>query len=307
MHKFTSYGAISILTVVTITSAFVTPIGVMSFFSRHRPAANTAANRAQFAATPTWAQNYTSQPDGPASSSVWVFEQGNNDGWGNNEAQYYTSDPVNVRVENGNLVLQAQKEPDGRYTSARLTSQGSLDFTYGKLDIVARLPTGQGVWPALWFWPTDDKYSGSPLSVEQQDAAWLANGEIDLVEGSAWGDNDFTGSAHAVEHYPGHGERTGKVTVSNPSTQYHTYSLEWTPQTLKYLVDGTVFHRVANSGSGFADWPYDQRYHLILNIAMGGSMSEGLVSPEMPLGIDDSGSPWQMNVRSISYYPLVNK
>jgi beta-glucanase (GH16 family) len=257
----------------------------------------------QFATTPSWKQDFSKMSDGPIDTAVWNAVEGNNDGWGNGEAQTYTNNTNNVRIDSGNLVIEAKKV-DGQYTSARITTENKFDFTYGKIDIVATLPIGQGVWPALWFWPTDNKYSAEPVRGDEHDMTWLNNGEIDLVEGSAWGDSDFTGSAHSLGHYPNHSVRTGGLTVASPSSRYHTYSLQWTPQALDFMVDGSVFKHVANTGGGFRDWPYDQRYHLIMNIALGGSMSSGLVSKSMPKGINDQSLPAQLKVQSISYYPF---
>lgn len=259
-----------------------------------------------FSVTPAWKQDFSTQPNGSIDTSIWNIERGNNNGWGNNEVQVYTNDLRNVRIDNDGLVIEAIKDDKNVYTSARITTANKFDFTYGKIDIVAKLPVGKGVWPAVWFWPTDDKYSSQPVLISEQTMSWINNGEIDLIEGSAWGDSDFTGSAHSLGHYPGNNVRTGKVSVTAPSDVFHTYTLQWTPTDLVMLVDNVAFMRVVNSGGGFREWPYDQRYHLILNIAMGGSMSEKLISPDLPLGIDDAGAPWSMTVKSISYYPLVN-
>jgi beta-glucanase (GH16 family) len=256
----------------------------------------------EFAATPSWQEDFTGQANGPLSTDKWHFESGNNDGWGNKEVEQYGSDQSNVRIENGNLVIEANKTDDGVYHSARIASQGNLDFTYGKLDIVAEVPKGEGIWPALWLWPTDSKYSPDDVGPRGED--WLANGEIDMLEGSAQGDNDFSASAHSANHYPGHGERTGTVTVANAQQQYHTYSLAWTPDKLQFMVDGKTFKTVLNPHTGFQNWPYDQRYHLIMNIALGGTQSQNLITPQHPYGIDDTAAPWQMHVQSISYYPL---
>lgn len=251
----------------------------------------------------TWQQVYSLQPDGAIDTGVWNALEGNNNGWGNNELQVYTGNKENARVEDGTLTIEAKKTGAG-YTSARLTTEGNFDFKYGKLDVVAKLPTGKGVWPAMWFLPSDYKYSTDATSVDGEDISWLSNGEMDMIEGSAQGDNGFSASAHSLGHYPGHAMRTGEVTVDSPTNKFHTYSLQWTPKAVEFLVDGVAFHRVENSGEGFKDWPYDQRFHLIMNVAMGGTMSEDLKSEEFPNGVDDSGSPWLLKVQSISYYPL---
>lgn len=266
---------------------------------------STSYQPSQFASTPSFSVNYAQKPDGGVGTDLWNAELGNNNGWGNNEVESYTSSPDNLRVQNGALTIEAKKSGSS-YTSARINTKNNFDFMYGKIDVVAKMPVGKGVWPAIWFWPTDSKYSNQAVAPSEKSMTWLNNGEIDLLEGSAWGDSDFTGSVHSLGHYPGHSVRTGKVSVPTASTAYHTYSLAWTPNSLDLLVDGVSFKHVTNTGAGFKDWPYDQRYHLILNIAMGGSMSQGLVSPQYPLGIDDSSAPWVMNVKSITYYPLAN-
>jgi beta-glucanase (GH16 family) len=256
-----------------------------------------------FASVPSWAQDYTGKPNGSIDVANWNIMLGNNNGWGNSEVENYTGNTENLRIQDGALTIEAKKI-NGVYTSGRITTENKFDFMYGKIDIVAKLPTGKGIWPAVWFWPTDTKYSNESVTSAESSMAWLNNGEIDLIEGSAWGDSDFTGSLHSLEHYPGHNVRTGKVTVSTASSVYHTYSLAWTPTSLDLMVDNVSFKHIVNSGVGFTDWPYNQHYHLILNVAMGGAMSEGLVSAQYPLGIDDSGAPWKMSVKSITYYPL---
>ncbi|HUO62007.1 MAG TPA: glycoside hydrolase family 16 protein [Candidatus Bathyarchaeia archaeon] len=252
-----------------------------------------AQAQTSFATTASWKQDFSKSPNGPLDTKIWNFDQGNNNGWGNNELESYTSDPANASIQNGALVINALKN-NGSYTSARITTKNKFDFIYGKINVVAQLPTGQGVWPAIWLLPTDTKYTSNT----NPNTDWLSNGELDIAEGSSQGDNSFSASAHSINHYGGHNERTGTVTVNSPATTLHTYSLEWTPQSLDFLVDGKVFEHVANSGAGFQDWPYDQRYHLILNLALGGDNGSNL---------SDGALPAQMKVRLISYYPYVGK
>lgn len=250
-------------------------------------APNQAPASSPFTSTPTWSQDFAAQPDGPPSTKYWNFDLGNNNGWGNNEVETYTDNAANIRIADGALVIQALRDR----TSARINTAGKFDFTYGKLDIVAKLPTGQGIWPALWLWPSGNKYTS-----DNADSGWLANGEIDMIEGQALGDNQISGSAHSVNHFPplSNGERTGYANVPNITADYHTYSLEWTPDQLTYLVDGQAFYHVDNPHTSFKDWPYDQPYHLILNVALGGSMN--------PAGLKTNDLPATMSVKSIDYY-----
>jgi len=111
---------------------------------------------------------------GKPDPAKWGYDLGNGEnGWGNNELEYYTDDPKNVRVENGNLVIEAIKESkEGfNYTSTRIVSKGKGDWTYGRIEIKARLPKGRGTWPAIWMLPTEWKYGG-----------WPESGEIDIME-----------------------------------------------------------------------------------------------------------------------------
>jgi beta-glucanase (GH16 family) len=259
-----------------------------------------------FADTPSWTQDFSAAPNGELDDQFWNIETGNNDGWGNQERQYYSARQRNVRIEDHALVINARRESykGQRYTSARLQTAGKFDFTYGKLRVQAKLPEGAGIWPAIWLWPTDDKYGNQPLAASEKDYSWLANGEIDITEGQAQGDNQYSGSAHAISNYPGNGERTGYVNVADASTAYHTYGLDWTPDKLVYSVDEQPFYEVTNPHTGFKAWPYDQRYHLILNIAMGGAMSSNLRSQYPPDGITKAVSEWTMAIKSITYYPL---
>ena len=241
-----------------------------------------------FASSPSWSKDYSAMGIGVINPDNWNIEKGNNNGWGNDEKETYSAS--NARVADGALVITAQKSGSG-YTSARITTKGKFDFMYGKIDIVAELPTGRGVWPALWFLPAGSKYSDNSAGSN----SWLSNGEIDLAEGSSQGDNSISGSVHSLNHYSGHSERTGTATVSSPSTKFHTYTMEWTPNSIDLSLDGKSYEHVTNNGGGFKDWPYDQKFYLIMNIAIGGTMSNKQ--------IDDSTLPAQMKVRSINYYP----
>ncbi|HKU18145.1 MAG TPA: glycoside hydrolase family 16 protein [Candidatus Saccharimonadales bacterium] len=265
---------------------------------------NTPPARPSANATVGWSQQYTTQPDGNLNTTIWNAETGNNNGWGNGEVQFYSKRAENVRVAGGDLVLQARPERyrGFAYTSARITTKEKFSFTYGRLRIVAKLPTSAGVWPALWLMPEDNKYGNVPIAPADEPQRWLANGELDIAEGSAQGDNMISGSAHALHHYPGHHERTGTADIADPNA-YHSFELDKTPDQIIYSVDGHPYFTLNNPHTSFADWPYDQPYYLIINIALGGSMSENLRGTYPPDGINTSGAPWTMRIRSIDYFP----
>ena len=200
-----------------------------------------------------WEQDFES---GSLDTDIWNIETGNNNGWGNNEDQYYTGD--NVTVEDGNLVITAKAETESGfdYTSARITTKDNFEFKYGRVEVRAKLPDGGGVWPAIWM-----------LGGNFDEVSWPAAGEIDIME--YVGNNP--GVVLSTVHYPGNSGGngiSGSTNVDNPETEFHLYSLEWTPEKLYFLVDNEVFHTVDNT----ADLPFNQDFFLILNVAMGGNL-----------------------------------
>lgn len=188
----------------------------------------------------------------------------------NNELQYYTSRKQNSIVENGVLHIVAQKEsytgPDGtrQYTSARINSAGKADFKYGRVDVRAQMPTGQGIWPAIWMLPTDNVYGG-----------WPNSGEIDIMELVGHEPNVVHGTLHHTRsNSPAHDFVGSSYTLPSGTfaDDFHEFSLEWDETEMRWYVDGVQF-RVARTWATFGhDFPapFDQRFHLLLNLAVGG-------------------------------------
>lgn len=267
-------------------------------------------NSGMFSSNPTWSQDFSSMPNGSLSNKVWSYDIGNggsdNPGWGNNEDEYYTSNPSNVRIENGELILEAQKQSEGgfNYTSARIKTTPSLNFTYGKLDIVAELPSGVGSWPAMWMLATNGIYESYTQAAEQDPNNYLHDGEIDMLEATGSIPGQITSSAQSYVYNPSNNnERIAETNVDNNATAFHDYGLEWTPTSLSFLVDGVAYHTVNKAATDTTDiWPYNQPYYLILNIAMGGTEGGTETQQYPPYGIDDSSGPWEMAVKSINYY-----
>lgn len=220
--------------------------------------------------------------DGPLSNSIWDYDMGNGDpdnpGWGNNENEYYTNNPTNVRIENGQLIIQAQRQSIGDfgYTSVRVTTRPSLNFTYGKLDIIAKLPAGTGSWPALWSLPSGAKYALTTPAGEQDPNNSLRDGEIDILEATGSIPGQITSSAHSYTYnLNNNNERIATSTVADDTTTFHDYELQWTPTSLVFLVDGVAYHTVTKALTDTPDaWPYDQPYYLILNVAMAAPKEE---------------------------------
>lgn len=186
----------------------------------------------------------------------WSYEV-NGDGGGNNELQYYTSLPTNSFIENGSLVIQARKEIyNGKeYTSARMRTLNKGDWTYGRFEIRAKLPYGQGLWPAIWMLPSDWEYGG-----------WPTSGEIDIMEELGHEPYKVYGTIHygtSTNHLQSGGSY--QLLSSTFSADYHTFALEWDSTGMKWYVDGNKYF-TASQGK-----PFDKRFHMILNVAVGGN------------------------------------
>jgi beta-glucanase (GH16 family) len=199
--------------------------------------------------------------------SKWSFEV-NGNGGGNNELQYYTARPENARVENGHLVIEARKEAYAgkQYTSARLNSRLKGDWLYGRFEARIKLPRGQGIWPAFWMLPTDNKYG-----------SWAASGEIDILEAintHAAGGNTIYGSIHYGNTVPNNQHITVAYTPGTSiADNYHTYAVEWEPRQIRWYVDNVLYSTQTqwSSGGGAYPAPFDQRFHALLNLAVGGN------------------------------------
>ncbi|RXJ51440.1 glycoside hydrolase family 16 protein [Gelidibacter gilvus] len=200
--------------------------------------------------------------DGAPDPAKWTYDLGTGDnGWGNSESQTYTKSPDNVKIEDGILKITAKAE-NGGYTSSRIKTDGIFAFTYGRVEVRAKLPSGGGTWPAIWM-----------LGQNYTTVSWPASGEIDIMEHVGNDQNTI----HSTLHYPGNsgGNGVGKqTTVPTASTEFHNYSVEWTPEFIKFLVDDKVFHTFPNS----ADTPFNADFFLILNVAMGGNFG-GAIDP----------------------------
>lgn len=202
--------------------------------------------------------DYNGLPD----SARWVADVGGH-GWGNNELQFYTSRrPENARVENGLLTIEARKETweNKDYTSSRLVTKGKGDWQYGKIEVKAKLPKGRGTWPAIWMLATR-----TPMK-------WPDDGEIDIMEHVGFNQGAVHASVHTKKfnHVIGT-QKTDTVTIADCSENFHVYSVEWNKDSVKAAVDGNYFFGFANDKTGYEAWPFDNKMHLLLNIAVGGN------------------------------------
>ena len=237
--------------------------------------------------------DYQGAPD----ESKWSFDtQGNNWDWGNDEAQNYTpKENKNAWVEDGNLIIEARKEPyrwygDGQtkeYTSARLRTLGKGDWLYGKVEVRALLPKGRGMWPAIWMLASEEKYGG-----------WPKSGELDIMENVGYDPNKIHCNIHTGAYNHSIGTNKGNtVSTSLPSENWHVYSMEWDAEKVIFFLDGEQVFRFDNEHKTFQEWPYDQKFHLLLNIAVGGSWGG-------EQGIDNSVFPQRMLVDYVRVYQM---
>ncbi|WP_211840903.1 glycoside hydrolase family 16 protein [Pseudoxanthomonas sacheonensis] len=242
-----------------------------------------------FEATPAWQDefDYTGAPD-PAK---WGYDIGGH-GWGNNELQYYTDSTGNAFVADGVLTIVARKEKkEGRdYTSARVISKGKGDFLYGRFEIKAKLPSGKGTWPALWMLPTDQAYGG-----------WPKSGEIDIMEHVGFDPNRVHVTTHTEAYYfQIKTQKTATKVIDGAMDRFHLYRVDWTPDAIRGYIDDALVFEFPNEGKGYRVWPFDKRFHLLMNIAVGGDWGG-------QKGVDDGSFPARMQVDYVRVYRLIEK
>lgn len=217
-------------------------------------------------ATPEWARDgwelvWQDEFDGDeVNRENWAFDLGRGSGgWGNNESQWYTERPENVRIEDGILIIEAREEEFIRsdYTSTRMKTEGLHSWTYGRFQARIQIPTGQGIWPAFWL-------------LGAEGGTWPNNGEIDVMENIGREPN----TVHGTIHGPGYSGGSG---VGNPYTQaapfaddFHIYTVEWEPETIRWYVDDALTFTVSADDVPGA-WVYDHPFFIIMNVAVGGS------------------------------------
>jgi Glycosyl hydrolases family 16/Calx-beta domain len=194
--------------------------------------------------------------------SSWTQEIGNNNGWGNQELMYYR--PENTSMVEGNLVITAKSESYGGqdYTSSRMITKDKKEFQYGRIDIRAVLPTGQGIWPALWM-------LGSNLT----SVGWPACGETDIMELVGNQPNRIHGTVHYGNQVTGHLQNGSSKALSGTAIfndEYHVFSIIWKQDEIQWLLDDVVFHTITPATTAPAPYPFNQPSFFIFNVAVGG-------------------------------------
>lgn len=211
----------------------------------------------------------------------------------NNEAQYYTSRPENCRIENGKLILEARKESHptspgkapAQYTSASIETRNQHTWTYGFFEVRAKIPSARGTWPAIWT-----------LGKNIDQVGWPACGEIDLMEHVGYDPNRLHGTIHtAAYNHVKRTQRGASFPIDNPHTDFHTYAIHWTPQSITFFFNDTPYFSFANEGKTPAEWPFDLPQYLKLNLAIGGAWG-GIK------GIDDTAFPHRFEIDYVRVY-----
>jgi hypothetical protein len=198
--------------------------------------------------------------DGAPKAANWTYDLGAG-GWGNGELQTYTNNSENIKVEGGSLKITAKANGAG-YTSARLKSQALYEFTYGRVEVRAKLPAAKGTWPAIWM-----------LGANFQTVTWPACGEIDIMEQKGDDKNTVLSTLHYTGNSAGNGPSQSRG-LATSTTDFHKYTLEWSSKEIKFAIDDKVYHTLVND----ATLPFNADFFLILNVAMGGTLG-GTVDP----------------------------
>jgi len=209
---------------------------------------------------PIWVDEF--EENGAPDSTKWSYDIGDH-GWGNNELQDYTHALKNARVENGLLIIEAHSDPDKPkgYTSARLVTKGNAAWKYGYFEIKAKLPKGVGTWPAIWMLPEQNTYG-----------SWPRSGEIDIMEHVGYDPGNVHGTVHTEAFNHSIGTQVGKITsVPDFNTEFHIFAIDWTADKIDFYIDHEKYFTFEKSSADYKQWPFDQPFHLILNIAVGGN------------------------------------
>ncbi|MDF2538680.1 MAG: licheninase [Herbinix sp.] len=229
--------------------------------------------------------------EGAPNPDKWSYDLGNHQ-WANRELQAYTNRCENVLVKDGTLKITARKEKDGdrEYTSTRMISYGKQSWQYGLFEFRVKLPKGKGSWPAIWMLSDSIKEGNR----------WPKCGEIDIVEHTGSHENRLLFSLHSERHNHTRTD-TKKYTVlyqqEGVCEEFHDYCMEWTPEYFEFYVDGVSTCRF-NKADDTEDqtesaWPFDQKFYLIFNIAVGGTLGGE---------VDETMLPYVMEVDYVRVY-----
>jgi beta-glucanase (GH16 family) len=208
-----------------------------------------------------WILVWSDEFDGETlNSRNWLFDKGAG-GWGNNEWQYYTDRPENVRIENGVLIIEARNEEylAWKYTSARIKTHYLQSWTYGRIEARIKLPVGgKGVWPAFWM-----------LGENVATTRWPRCGEIDIME-NIGNPTTVYGTVHGPGYAGGNAISKAFVSTVDLSADFHIYAVEWEADEIRWYVDDQLYHTVRREQVP-GEWVFNHPFFIILNLAVGGN------------------------------------
>ncbi len=251
-----------------------------------------------------WSDEFAKDKPGLPDPAKWDYDTGF---IANHEAQYYTRDrKENARVEDGMLIIEARKEqirnpafdPEATntnnwrrshefaaYTSARLVTRGRASWTYGRIEVRAKLPAGRGVWPAIWM-----------LGTNVQHVGWPAGGEIDIMEMVGFKPGMIYAHIHDRKYDVLQKSAKGNgIKIPDASDAFHVYAVEWDAEHIDFFVDGRKYYTYRNENTGPDAWPFDKAQYLILNLAIGGGWGG-------QHGIDDNIFPQRLCIDYVRVY-----
>jgi beta-glucanase (GH16 family) len=211
--------------------------------------------------TLVWSDEFDGNTINPA---TWTFETGNNNGWGNAELENYTERTQNAFVSKGNLIIEARKESlaGSAYTSARMITKNKQVFTYGRIDIRAKVPTGKGIWPALWM-----------LGNNIDQAGWPACGEMDIMELVGQEPNKVHGTLHWGATTNLHASKEAGYTLASGTfdQQFHVFSMVWVKDQVQIYIDDILYNTITTANTGGSNYPFNSNFFFIFNVAVGGT------------------------------------
>jgi len=243
----------------------------------------------EFESSPFWYDEFDYQ--GKPDPSKWGYDIGGH-GWGNNELQFYTDRIENASVANGILTITARKEEysERQFTSTRLVSRNKGDLLYGRVEVRVKVPAGRGTWPAVWMLPTDWEYGG-----------WPKSGEIDIMEHVGHNQDVIHISTHTEAYYwVLNNQKTAAKRVEGATTNFQLYRVDWTPFAIRGFINDVHIFTHLNEGKGYQSWPFDKRFHIILNVAVGGNWGGAQ-------GVDPNAFPASMEVDYVRFYRMIPK
>lgn len=246
-----------------------------------------------------WEADFTTQKSNALDPSVWSHDLGDGShiglvGWGNNEREFYTAESITI---DGALKISAVREPanspiqtyygPAEFTSGKIHTANKVGFTYGLLEIKAKMPQGKGTWPALWLLGTSLVHA----------TPWPACGEIDILEGAGAHPHRVQGTIHGDGYFGENGLTQIIMSVTALYEDFHTYAINWSEDRIEWLFDGSVYNVIERSDdrlNGKA-WPFNEEFYLIMNLAIGGWFA-GEVDPTLEQA--------ELEIESIKYFSV---